>query len=636
MTTKRGTLQPAPQQTHHIIRSLSVTGGFLKDLKLELVDGLNCFIGGRGAGKTTALEFLRFGLGLMPDQRVAGARFRHIDGLVKDNLRSGRISVEIETKNEMRYTATRGLGEAVQVKNAAGAAVAISLDKDLIFSADVYSQNEIEEIAASPSSQLAILDRFAEDESLAIVRELELLMERLQTTSTALRRLDEEIDGLRAKATEVQALEERLKGLVDVGGPDAARTNAAHAAKAARAKEGKTPALLQAAVQRFVRETSASAATLASSIDAHLDRAVREGVNQAIFASLSCDMQSLTTASSTAVVALSAAAATAEKAITVQAGLLAERHANQEAEYAALIADSAEAGGRIAERGALQEALATATAAAREQAAREGNRLAIVAERSDILNRVSDLKDRRFENRRKVAEEITRRFTTIRVTIEQAAELEKFRECLAEAMKSRGLQHNAIADRLSQVFLPRELVAVIEKEDHKVLVDKGGYDEDRARRILSALRLSGIVYSLEGVEIDDRPSIELKDGETYKEAPALSTGQRCTTILPILLMQSERPLLIDQPEDNLDNQFVFQTIVKALREVKGTRQVIFVTHNPNIPVLGDAERVFVFSSDGQHATLRQVGDVNACRKSIEQILEGGPDAFQERKKRYGY
>src|SRR5207244_13513657 len=112
-------------------------------------------------------------------------------------------------------------------------------------------------------------------------------------------------------------------------------------------------------------------------------------------------------------------------------------------------------------------------------------------------------------------------------------------------------------------------------------------------------------YTIETVALGDRPSIELLDGDTFKDSTHLSTGQRCTTILPILLTQSERPLLIDQPEDNLDNAFVYETIVRALKTITGSRQVIFVTHNPNIAVLGEAERVSVFSSDGQHSTLKQ-------------------------------
>jgi energy-coupling factor transporter ATP-binding protein EcfA2 len=148
-------------------------------------------------------------------------------------------------------------------------------------------------------------------------------------------------------------------------------------------------------------------------------------------------------------------------------------------------------------------------------------------------------------------------------------------------------------------------------------MQRSGFDEDRSKKILSALRTGGIQYTIETITLDDRPCIELLDGDTYKESTHLSTGQRCTTILPILLTQSERPLLIDQPEDNLDNAFVYDTIVRALRAIKGSRQVVFVTHNPNIPVLGEAERVFVFSSDGQHSTLKQVGTVDVQRANRE-------------------
>ena len=116
----------------------------------------------------------------------------------------------------------------------------------------------------------------------------------------------------------------------------------------------------------------------------------------------------------------------------------------------------------------------------------------------------------------------------------------------------------------------------------------------------------------------------------------LSTGQKCTTILPILLIDSDSPLMIDQPEDNLDNRFVFETIVDSIRKVKAGRQLIFVTHNPNIPVLGEAERVFVMESDGLAGRLRSEGDVDACQHDIVTLLEGGVDAFKRRRDRYRY
>jgi DNA repair ATPase RecN len=157
------------------VLGLRITGGFLAGIELEFADGLNCLIGGRGTGKTTALEFLRFGLGLMPDPKISPQRHRAIEGLVKTNLTGGRLSIELRTKTGLNYTAQRGLSEAVQVINEAGTPVPIALDRDQIFSADVFSQNEIEEIASNPAAQLDLLDRFVDNETTTIARELELL-----------------------------------------------------------------------------------------------------------------------------------------------------------------------------------------------------------------------------------------------------------------------------------------------------------------------------------------------------------------------------------------------------------------------------------------------------------------------------
>src|ERR1051325_8062049 len=91
---------PSP---HHVVVSLNVTGGFLASGQLEFADGLNCLIGGRGTGKTTALEFLRFGLGLMPDSKTNSQRHRAIESLVKSYLGSGRLKIELRTKTDMKY-----------------------------------------------------------------------------------------------------------------------------------------------------------------------------------------------------------------------------------------------------------------------------------------------------------------------------------------------------------------------------------------------------------------------------------------------------------------------------------------------------------------------------------------------------
>lgn len=640
-------MQPSPRDnaavtertsptSHHRVLSLRVTGGFLADAKLEFADGLNCLIGGRGTGKTTALEFLRFGLGLMPDPKTNPQRHRAIDGLVKANLGSGRLAVEVLTRNGMRYTAGRAATEAVQVLNEVGVAVPVSLDRDQIFGADVFSQHEIEEIASSPSAQLALLDRFVDEEASAIARELTSLQRQLSQTTVDLKRLDQEIDDLRAKASELPVVEEKLKGIADLGGTDGSKVNSAHALKAARTREALVPDQITSAIQKAARDVAAASSAFHASLASQLDAEVKNGVNRDLFQLLERDSHVFGREMASASASIIDAAGNAEARLKQHAATLAAQHASQEADYRTLLTKSQEEGGRAAERAALQVSLAAAVAAMKEQQAKEALRGSLAKNRADLLKRTSELRDQRFAARKRVADRLTRQFTTIRVTVSQAADLDQYRELLAGALKGGGLKQGPVADRLSQVFLPTELSQAVASRSHEVIAERAGFDEDRSRKVIDALSASGAAYEIEEVDLEDRPSIELLDGDQYKVSPNLSTGQRCTTVLPILLVQSERPLLIDQPEDNLDNAFVYQSVVKALRDVKGTRQVIFVTHNPNIPVLGQAERVFVFASDGKHATLRQAGTVDECKEQIETILEGGREAFLQRKARYGH
>ncbi len=208
MTTEVSNPARAP---HHTLIRLKIHGGFLGGLQLNFADGLNCFIGGRGAGKTTALEFLRFCLGLMPDPKLGVQRHRALDALVKANLAAGRLSIELRTKTNMLYTASRSANEAVQVVNEHGVAVAIALDRDLIFGADVFSQNEIEDIASSPAAQLALLDRFEEQETSSVEGELAQTRRQIEQTGVDLHQIDSEIEDLRSKASELQVIEENSK-----------------------------------------------------------------------------------------------------------------------------------------------------------------------------------------------------------------------------------------------------------------------------------------------------------------------------------------------------------------------------------------------------------------------------------------
>jgi len=189
---------------------------------------------------------------------------------------------------------------------------------------------------------------------------------------------------------------------------------------------------------------------------------------------------------------------------------------------------------------------------------------------------------------------------------------------------------------LSDLVAPTLLADIIRRRDDKTLFEKTQMNPNQLHTVIDRLSDERLLADMEVVDLPDMPKIELNDHDTYKTTETLSTGQKCNTILPILLLDSDRPLLVDQPEDNLDNGFVHRTIVDSVKRVKKHRQLAFVTHNPNIPVLGDAERILVLDSDGTNGIMRNCGTVDECKSDIVDLLEGGAEAFKQRKERYSY
>jgi hypothetical protein len=93
--------------------------------------------------------------------------------------------------------------------------------------------------------------------------------------------------------------------------------------------------------------------------------------------------------------------------------------------------------------------------------------------------------------------------------------------------------------------------------------------------------------------------------------------------------------VFDQPEDDLDNRFIFRTLVDAVRQLKLERQLIFVTHNANIPVLGEADNVIVMRMETPTKAAPPVtGSVDEVKEHILTLLEGGADAFRRRHQKY--
>lgn len=130
-------------------------------------------------------------------------------------------------------------------------------------------------------------------------------------------------------------------------------------------------------------------------------------------------------------------------------------------------------------------------------------------------------------------------------------------------------------------------------------------------------------------------SYSLKDGENFQSVKQGSPGQKTAALLAFIFSYGSEPLILDQPEDDLDNYLIYDLIVAHLRQIKQQRQVLIVTHNANIVVNGDAENVIAL--DVRHGQTRIVTQNSLQDRSIRdeicRVMEGGKEAFHQRYRR---
>jgi ABC-type lipoprotein export system ATPase subunit len=174
------------------------------------------------------------------------------------------------------------------------------------------------------------------------------------------------------------------------------------------------------------------------------------------------------------------------------------------------------------------------------------------------------------------------------------------------------------------------------------------FDRKEANLLIEKLSEPAIQYALERATIHDLPRLQLtrmiSDGKGGKrpivrEFAKLSLGQQQSVLLALVLSSdSNRPLIIDQPEDNLDGEFIYSTLVPVLRRAKERRQVIIVTHNANVAVLGDAELIMVMKGMNDRGEVVARGSIDnpTIQSAACAILEGAREAFVRRAKVYGF
>jgi ABC-type lipoprotein export system ATPase subunit len=227
----------------------------------------------------------------------------------------------------------------------------------------------------------------------------------------------------------------------------------------------------------------------------------------------------------------------------------------------------------------------------------------------------------------------------------------EFEDCLKKAMGWHTTQVNKakyIASKMSpllfSLYVKKNMTNIFKSTVNKERIYLSNSD---IKQIFDIINENKNYEEFESLSFEDKPSINITkeivdenglNKHSTKPISQLSLGQQQSILLAILLQsRSNNPLLIDQPEDNLDSEFIYKTIVKNLRQIKEKRQVIIITHNANIAVLGDAELIIPLKSSSVKSYLQNPGSIDCANiiNSCCEILEGGRQAFIDRQKIYG-
>ena len=253
----------------------------------------------------------------------------------------------------------------------------------------------------------------------------------------------------------------------------------------------------------------------------------------------------------------------------------------------------------------------------------------------------AEITSRRSKQLKDLNDEFDRTLTQYRVRIvaDESGIVDRFAAFVDETVHGTYMGHEVI-HALCTALDPSALADILEAGDIEQLA-RFGLGEKWAATLLEQMGGPGVTLRLRTLWKPAMPVIrvwELEGEKREVEFSTLSDGQKGTVLLTVALLSDARsPLVIDQPEDDLDNRFIADTVVKTLRRVKERRQVILVTHNANIAVLGDSEQLLEMkrSDGGGKIASRGSIDDRATKVAVQDVLEGGRDALKRRVEIYG-
>lgn len=669
------------QLPDHFIESVEISNarymGRGQPERLEFHPWFNALIGGRGTGKSTVVHALRLAfrregdLRALPEESEARSTFERFVKIPQSrNDEDGALDYRTSQKTEILAKLSRegvpyrlrwrenATGSAVEEEVGgtwrASASQSITAER---FPVRIFSQGQISSLAGeSQQALLAVIDQGAGTQSAE--EEVKARKQRFLTLRAQVRELDSRLKGrddLQVKLDDVRRklagfegkqhaeilksyqlrsrqnreLDRQLRQVDEIAGQLLARARDISTEDAPQGLFNPQESLDQgalSAIERLHTAVNEAAAAVQESGDrlAALAKRERDGL----------------TAS-----AWHAAFLAAANAYTELSGKLREQGVADPGEYGKLVQDRQSLEGEIGRLDSLQKERdkLAAEATSQRQRVREARRT-LSKTRQDFLTSTLaqnpyvriDLLPYRPDPR------------AVEHDLREILDTDKFEDDIL-SFENDGPKSGVVADLLQNLPVDAQAGSKLIEQRLDTLTDRfeeacsgrgnfGGFFNNFLQR--ECTRRPELLDRLLVWAPEDALKVEYSrkgDGTDFQPIGQASAGQRAAAMLAFLLAHGEEALVLDQPEDDLDNHLIYDLVVRQIRANKLRRQMIIVTHNPNIVVNGDAEMLHAFDFRNGQCRVVKAGSLQEqdMRDEVCRVMEGGREAFERRYRRLG-
>jgi len=613
--------------------------GFLRNQTFPFHEGLNSIVGGKGVGKSLAIEFMRFVLGQSStDKSVFEDHLTKLDIRLEPN---NPVEVVYQIEDGTQYKITRTFLGKTKVDG--GSAMqdswqCVNLVTGSPFTGDVkvmfpilaYSQLEVIRIAENKTAQLELIDRFID------TREKERAIQdarvQLQDNDIKLNKAIQAKSKLDALELEVKTLDEQIQAIT--------RTLTDPLFEKMKVVEQKHQALeegqeffdgLLETIDEWREEISDRTAPETEEKDADI---------KAQYAIAEKTLKATTDALKDLVAKVKAAKKDGEAIVKKWK----PEHDKVEKEYQALVKDiGGDREKKERQRKGFETQVKKLGKEVKDAKALVGDLEGLFKQRNQLLDQLERAYREFYEARKTKFDQLTELSDQkLKLDLLHAADRQSYEDRLSELVRG-GQNAPSTTDRhkIATGVMPRRLVDLVLNHNAVQLSNEAGITQTWAERTIDKLWSAEDFTFVLALQHDcypvDVPSIRYHKGSNvYDELNELSVGQKCTALLIVALCDGNMPIMIDQPEDALDIVSVWEDISKKLRRGKNARQFILTTHNSSVAVSSDSDQFIVLQAGANQGKIAHTGSIDSqkVRDEIIHHLEGGDEPYKLRARKY--